>query len=548
MKAAIYARYSTDKQREQSVEDQFRVAERLAERHGFNVVARFSDQAISGGTAQRPGYQSMLAAARANKFAVIVAEDTSRLWRNLGEQAPRLNELADLGVSVVTHDLDTRQESAAILGAVGGAMAEQYRREIGRRTRRGLEGLARNAKPTGGRAFGYVAADKSGTGQVEIDPDQADIVRRIFTDYAAGMSAKAIAAALNREKVPSPGQSWNRSTRRAKGWMASAIAGSTARGLGILNNDLYRGRVIWNKFRWVRSAADSSKRKCIPNARKEWIVRDDERLRIVPNDLWERVKARQRDRTQIVGERVRAGIAAGNAGRTGRGPKFLFSGLLRCGHCGSNFVIANKTAYACASHVGGRDCSNDAYVARSIVESGLLAGIREELSRPEVVAEARKRIVAALRARKKPSPPSADRIAKLEREVAALVDAIAQGSLRASPALAARLAATEAELDGLRVPVSTADDMMVEHVAPGIVDRYRAAIANLPEVLARTDVDRARHELRRLVGTVRIEADANEIRFTSEQGALENALFRLAGGQQLSVVAGVGFEPTTFGL
>src|SRR5579863_8972820 len=158
MRAGLYARYSTDLQREQSIEDQFRVAERLAERHGFAVVARFSDQAISGGTAQRPGYQKLLTAARRRELDVIVAEDTSRLWRNLAEQSPRLAELADLGVHVVTHDLDTRHESAEIMGAVGGAMASAYRKEIGRRTRRGLEGLARNGRSAGGRSYGYLPA------------------------------------------------------------------------------------------------------------------------------------------------------------------------------------------------------------------------------------------------------------------------------------------------------------------------------------------------------------------------------------------------------
>ncbi|MGH9644842.1 MAG: recombinase family protein, partial [Terriglobales bacterium] len=146
MKAALYARYSTDKQSGASIEDQLRVCARLAERNGFRVVARFSDAAISGGTTSRPGYQDLLAAARRGEFDIIVAEDSSRLWRNLAEQSPRLAELQDLGVHVVTADLDTRTDSADIMGAVTGAMAQQYRKEIGRRTRRGLEGLARSGK------------------------------------------------------------------------------------------------------------------------------------------------------------------------------------------------------------------------------------------------------------------------------------------------------------------------------------------------------------------------------------------------------------------
>ena len=74
-RAALYARYSTDKQSEMSVEDQFRVSERIALREGFEVVARFEDRAITGGTSARPGYQAMLEGARRRQFDAIVAED-----------------------------------------------------------------------------------------------------------------------------------------------------------------------------------------------------------------------------------------------------------------------------------------------------------------------------------------------------------------------------------------------------------------------------------------------------------------------------------------
>ena len=75
----------------------------------------------------------MLEGARSHEFEVIVAEDTSRLWRNLSEQAPRLAELTDLGVHVITHDLDTKLPES--LAAVIGASSEAYRKEIARRTR-----------------------------------------------------------------------------------------------------------------------------------------------------------------------------------------------------------------------------------------------------------------------------------------------------------------------------------------------------------------------------------------------------------------------------
>ena len=452
MRAAIYARFSTDKQSENSIADQIRVCERLAERCGFEVVERFSDAAVSGGTAYRAGYQRLLEAARHRVIDVIVAEDISRLWRLLAEQAPRLAELRDLGVHVVTHDLDTRQDNAGILGAVNGAMSEQYRQEIARRTRRGLEGRARARQATGGRSYGYVAACDTPDGERAIHAEQAAIVRRIFRMYAEGAGPRTIAATLNEARISSPGSGWNRITRRRAGWVQSAIAGDAGRGIGILNNELYIGRIIWNRFRWVRSASDSSRRRAVLNPRSEWIVHTDERLRIVPQELWDRVKARQRARSENVGASVRRGLNAVSAQRAGRKPKYLFSGLLNCGTCGARFVIADRTHYACASRVNGgaAACASDVRVKRETIESGLLAGIKNDLLAPEVMAEVRRHVHQIVRDHARTSPDEGNRLYVVEREVANLTDAIASGTLRASAALAERLARAEAELARLR--------------------------------------------------------------------------------------------------
>lgn len=533
MRAALYARYSTDLQREQSIDDQFRVAERLAERHGFTVVARFSDKGISGGTTQRPGYQRLLAAARRHEFEVIVAEDTSRLWRNLAEQAPRLAELSDLGIAVVTHDLDTRHESAEIMGAVGGAMATAYRKEIGRRTRRGLEGLARSGKSAGGRAYGYVPAALSSTGQVEIDEAQATVVRRIFTLFADGHSPRAIAAELNEEKIPSPGSAWGREQRRKRGWVHSVMVGNPARGLGILNNDAYRGLVVWNRSRWIRSAADSSKRRQVQNPRKEWITRQDERLRIVSDDLWKRVKARQAEQSRRIGERVKAGMSKATAIRTGAGPKYLLSSLLRCGRCGSSYAIAGRGVYACAGYTNGGPslCTNDARLRLKVVQTEVLAGIKRDLRSPEAIEEICRRVRSALR---KPKPKALDNAARIERlkaEIANLADAIASGVLRASPTLAARLTATEAELEQIQAaPAETAaPEADVTRLLADLPERAARAVDRLEETLAAGDMARARTEIKQHVGTVTIEADEKEIRLYSEQGHVATTLLRAVG-------------------
>ncbi len=559
MRAALYARYSTDKQSENSIEDQLRECRKLADRNEFDVVAEFNDKAWSGGTARRPDYKNMLVAARAGQFDVIVAEDTSRLWRNLAEQSPRIAELQDLGIHVVTHDLDTRQESAGILGAVNGAMSEHYRREIARRTRRGLEGLARAQRPTGGRSYGYIAATNSPSGEREIDLEQAAVVVRIFQMYADGMSPRAIAEQLNEERVLSPGSKWNRTNRRRAGWALSGIAGNPKRRTGILNNELYLGRVIWNRFHWVRSAIDSSKRTGQENPREQWIVYDDKRLQIVDQKLWDRVKVRQQAQSERIGERISAGLPKASAKSTGRSPRYLFSSLLKCGACGASYSIRGKSHYACARHLDGRACSQKIGVKRSIVEPGLLHGIRSELLSEDAVQAA---IKAAHRVLNEQKPvDTAKRESELSGEIENLADAIATGALKSSPALASRLAKAEQELAKLEaaVPAPKAAQMI-----PKLADEYRAWVNELETILSPDGlkrglvsdrvIARARAQLRKRLGgniIVTEMADENEIRFVTEAGIDQMAL-RMAGNgsneSQVIMVAGAGFEPATFGL
>jgi site-specific DNA recombinase len=467
---------------------------------------------------------------------VIVAEDSSRLWRNLAEQSPRLAELSDLGIAVVTHDLDTRHESAEIMGAVGGAMASAYRKEIGRRTRRGLEGLARNHKPTGGRAYGYISAAESDSGDRAVDCETAPIVREIFEKYAAGRSPRRIAEDLNARGVPSPGASWNRDERRRGGWLCSAIHGDPKRGIGILNNDMYRGVIVWNRAKWMRSAADSGKRKRVENPRSEWIEHKDESLRIVPDSLWQRVKARQQDQAYAIGQRVKQGLSVAAAGRTGNGPKPLFSSLLKCGVCGANFVVVDQYRWGCSSHKhGGKSaCPNDLRLKRNLVEDGLLEGVRRNLLSPEAMAEFRRRVLKRLAERNRQPAADPRRIAELEAQIGNLADAIASGALRSSPALASRLASAEADLAALKAHAVPRDAAKLDRVIPRIDDDFRALVDDLPNAVKR-DPDKARATIRQYTGNeIRVETDGKTVRFMSESRRIETAILLAAGSTAIS--------------
>jgi hypothetical protein len=320
--------------------------------------------------------------------------------------------------------------------------------------------------------------------------------------------------------------------------VVSAISGDVTRGIGILNNDLYRGHVVWNRMRWLRSATDSSKRRCVPNPQNEWIVRDDDSLRIVSQDLWDEVKRRQQRRAATVGADVKAGVRRDRAARTGREPKYAFSGLLRCADCGSNFVMAGKDHYACASRAygGTTACDNDAYLRRSEIEPGLAAGIKRKLTVPEVFDE----LERLVRQRFEEAGALANnraQIAKLEREVASLVDAIASGTLRSSPALAERLRDTEAILVGLKAKRPRPS---VEPLLPQLVSRCRSAIENLERTIM-VDPRRARIEMAEHVGPIRVRTTASEIVLAAQKGYLKSALLRAAGtdgARQINVVAG----------
>ena len=487
--AALYARYSTDKQSEASVEDQFRVAEQIAARDGFTVVARFHDRAISGGTSKRPGYQAMLDAARQREFVAIIAEDSSRLWRNMAEQAPRLAELYDLGIQVVTHDLDTRSESSAVLGAVTGAMSEQYRKEIGRRTRRGLEGRALRKLPVGGRAYGYIAARDSATKQMEINAEQAAVVLRIFELYASGKTPRQIAQALNADHIPSPGAAYRRSDdgdnakRRDGKWLASVIHGDVTRGTGILNNPRYVGRVIWGRTRWQRGAADSSIRLSRP-ATQPVIEHLDERMRIVPDELWKRVKGRQKS-VRVASESVRNALSS----RVGRPARNLLSGLLRCETCSSNFVRINQREYRCATHTNGgkSGCENGFKLHAMDAEQLLLQQIESELLSPQAVEAA---IVAykdeakQLRRQRRTEQPRGAitaAVARKQKEIEQLRQMVRAGTIDATT-LQPAIDAAERERERLVAQGQARDDSNVAAIVrmlPEAAGEYRGMVRQL---------------------------------------------------------------------
>src|SRR5262249_47527276 len=153
--------------------------------------------------------------------------------------------------------------------------------------------------------------------------------------YADGVSPEQTAKRLNQESVPGP----------AGGpWGPSTIYGNWQRGTGILNNELYVGRLVWNRLRYLRDP-DTGKRVSRLNPSSEWVTTEVPQLRIISDELWHAVKTRQQQvratAPTIVGQR--------RALERQHRPRYLFSGLTKCGVCGGGFHVYSHDYLGCFS-------------------------------------------------------------------------------------------------------------------------------------------------------------------------------------------------------
>jgi site-specific DNA recombinase len=244
LRAAIYARYSSDNQNDKSVEDQIELCRELCAREGLTVVAIFDDRAISGASViNRPGYQALMRAAEAKSFDVLVAEDMDRVFRDQGDYHHARKRLDHHGITILT----AAGKVSKLEGSLRALMGEMYIDNLRLHTIRGLEGVVRSGRHAGGRAYGYKPV-LGRPGELEIVEEQAEVVRRIFKEFAKGYTARDIAGHLNADKIAPPsGLRWN----------ASTIHGSAQRGNGILLNELYAGEIVWNKV-WSKTPRPAS--------------------------------------------------------------------------------------------------------------------------------------------------------------------------------------------------------------------------------------------------------------------------------------------------
>jgi site-specific DNA recombinase len=534
--AAIYARFSSDKQTDRSIDDQVALCKRVCEREGLIVVAVYDDRAISGAsTHNRMGLQRLLRDARAGKFEIVVTEALDRISRDQEDLAGIHKRLRFAGIDIRTaHDGIAGDIHIGVKGLLGA----MYLKDLADKTRRGQAGVNADGRHNGGRSFGYRAI-VGRKGELKIDDDEAETVREIFVAYLDGHSARDIAARLNTDDIKGP---------RGGHWNASTISGSRKRMNGILQNELYVGRIVYNRQTFIKDP-ETGRRVSRENPRAQWMTAEAPQLRIVDQDIWDKVQARRV---------ARGGLHKHLKSR----PQNLLSGLIKCGCCGSGYVVHGSDkrgpVLRCSRMRETGLCDNRVSIAREELEDRVLVGIEKQLAAPELISEYVREYHKAMR---ELMSSSADRRRSLDKRLAGVTSAIGKAvdmllTGTASRALQTRLTeleaerdAIEAEIAGLTVPAVT--------FHPKAGDVFRDKVRDLKAALAAADEESratAFTHIREIVEMIVIHPRGNKKPADIEIHGQLAALLRMSEGVMSPpssggvLVAGIGFEPMTFRL
>jgi site-specific DNA recombinase len=282
---ALYARYSDDLQRPESIEDQYRVCcKYVASRENWKVIGSYADAAISGASLLlRPEILRLLKDAEQHKFDVVVAESLDRLSRDQADIAILYKQLCFFGVQLFT--VEEGEINELHIG-LKGTMNALFLKNLAFKVRRGMQGRVLNGKAVSGPSYGYEIlkhVDAHGEpirGDRKVNPVQAEIVRRVLREYAAGITPREIARRLNEKGIPGPSGGL---------WKEESIRGDVKHGTGLINNQLYIGKLVWNRHTHAKNPLTGKDvDRFIPS--EQWITKEVPDLRIIDDELWEKVK------------------------------------------------------------------------------------------------------------------------------------------------------------------------------------------------------------------------------------------------------------------
>lgn len=394
LRLAIYARVSTDEQREgQNIDSQVSELDRFSREKGWPIIGVYKDDGWSGGIMERPELDRLRDDAQKGLFDAVLINDVDRLARDVAHLGVIKRDLEKKGIKVIFRKLpsDTSPTYNLMVNILG-SFAEFERELIADRTRRGRRHKVETRQQYLGSntAYGYqyVPMDRlAGTpGILKVNAGEAAIVRQMFEWVdCEGLSARRVLMRLNKIGiVPKMG---------ARQWGKSSV-------LRILKNEMYAGVWYYNKFQGcepqnpVADGVYRRRKKCSvrQRAKTEWIpLALADELHIVARARWERVQ-QQLARNRVFSPRNEK-------------HSYLLKGLLRCGACGSRYVgnpCHGRFYYRCMTRCKGMPTINERLlddsvkqaVSEAIVDPSVILAPLRQLEQAESRGRAR-RIVRA---------------------------------------------------------------------------------------------------------------------------------------------------------
>jgi DNA invertase Pin-like site-specific DNA recombinase len=445
IKCAIYARYSTNNQREASIEDQIRKCRETAISKGWEVLDThiYYDKAQSGTRmSTREGLKQMMRVAMGSNcpFQKIIVDDTSRIARNTKEALDIFSILTFYGVHIyyVSQGIDTSHAAAEEMITINGLIDSLHIRNLRSETFRGVEGKVLKGYSGGGKRYGYYSVpvyngkvDIYGNPEADgyilkINPDETDIVIRIFRLFGEdGYSARKIVNILNKElkETGSP------KPPRGEYWGFSTLLGNKKAVRGILNNEIYIGKYYWNRSTSIRNP-ETGRVSVRLKEKDKWIISSKPELRIISDELWNIVKSRQRQLNDMGHGRYMKTIPAYSAN--------LLTGLMTCGRCGANIVVVSGgkwAKYGCSNNwnKGPVVCSNDIKIKKEEIEKTIVQSLNISFGSDHNISYLIKKVNLVINAKLAQDRPKwkgdalQEQLKKINKEIVNFINAIKAG-------------------------------------------------------------------------------------------------------------------------
>lgn len=349
LNVVAYGRFSSDGQREESIDAQFRAIDKFIEQNGYALLRRFADRGISGTTDNRPEFLKMIDFAKTNKVDAIIVHKLDRFARNRADSAIYRQELSKFGVKLISvlENFDDSPESIILQSVIEG-YNEYYSKNLRREVTKGLMENARTCRHTGGKpCLGY-DVDKE-TLKYVINPFEAEAVKLIFKMYIDGYGYTAIINELNRKGFK---------TKRGSDFGKNSL-------YDILRNEKYTGVYIYNKS--VHPDEDGKFNRHASKPSDEIIRIEGGVPAIISKKDFAVVQKKMNER--------KSKTAVFKAKE-----EYLLSGKIICGECGSTYAGNSRRvsgrptpyiSYNCVKRNGKVKCKN-AGIRREVIEKIIL--------------------------------------------------------------------------------------------------------------------------------------------------------------------------------